>query len=251
FIKVSPELAKIISIGDKERDEDGQVIGEIISLGQSEPYRYEFDIGENQKITKEDPILKQIEARLRLRAEVKQGKPYYKDREIRIDSPLEFKTDKYSLMAIAFEKVIEEEKEFIETETDYRFIKVSPELAKIISIGGKERDEDGQVIGEIISLGQSVPYKYEFDIGENQKITKEDPILKQIEARLRLKAEVKQGKPYYKDREIRIDSPLEFKTDKYSLMAIAFGEEEEEKEAILKVKFKNLSPEIAEVVKVG
>ncbi|GAG14296.1 unnamed protein product, partial [marine sediment metagenome] len=114
-------------------------------------------------------------------------------------------------------EVIEEEKEFIEVaEIDYKFIKVSPELAKIISIGDKERDEDGQVIGEIVSLGQNMPYKYEFDIGEEQKIIKEDPALKQIEAKLKLKAEVKGGKPYYKDREIKIDSPLEFKTEKYT-----------------------------------
>ena len=220
FVKIKPELVKAISVGDKETNENGLVIGEILSLGQSTPYKYEFDIGENQKITKEDPLLKQIGAKLRLKAEVKQGKPYYKDKEIKIGLPLEFNTSKYILNAVPFEE--EEEKEFFEAEIDSLFVKIKPELVKAISVGDKETNENGLVIGEILSLGQSTPYKYEFDIGENQKITKEDPLLKQIGAKLRLKAEVKQGKPYYKDKEIKIASPIEFKTSKYNLLIVPF-----------------------------
>ena len=245
FIKVKPELAKIISVDDKELNENGQVIGEIISLDQSEPYKYEFDIGEEQKIIKQDPVLRQIEARLKLTAEIKQGKPYYKDREIRIGSPLEFKTEKYTLTIIPLK-----EKEFVETEMDYRFIKVKPELAKIISVDDKELNENGQVIGEIISLDQSEPYKYEFDIGEEQKIIKQDPVLRQIEARLKLKAEVKQGKPYYKDKEIRIDSPLEFKSNNYILTAIPF-EKEEERMIDLHVILKDLDEDTIKKISVG
>ena len=249
LIKLEPEVLKVISIGDKEQDESGQVIGEIISLGQSEPYRYEFDIGGEQKITEEDPVLKQVEARLKLMAEVKEDKPYYKDREIRVGLPFEFKTDKYTLNAIPIKK-----KEFIETEMDYRFIKVKPELVKTISIGDKEQDESGQVIGEIISLGQSEPYRYEFDIGGEQKITEEDPVLKQVEARLKLMAEVKEGLPYYKDREIRVGLPVEFKTKKYTLLAIPLKEKEEEGEEKIidmNVTLKDLDEDTLKKISVG
>ena len=248
FIKVSPEKEKIVSIGDKELDENGQVIGEITSLGRTMPYKYEFDIGGGQTIIKEDPILKQIETKLKLTAEVKGEKIYYKDREIKVNSPIEFKTKKYTLMAIPFKKG-----ELIETEKEFLFIKVSPEKEKIVSIGDKELDENGQVIGEITSLGRTMPYKYEFDIGGGQTIIKEDPILKQIETKLKLTAEVKGEKIYYKDREIKVSSPLEFKTKKFNLLAIPREKEEEgeERKIDLNVTLKDLYEDTLKKISVG
>ena len=140
--------------------------------------------------------------------------------------------------------------EFVEIETDCRFIKLRPEVLKLISVGDEELDENGEVRGEIIGLGQSVPHKYELDIGQGQKIIKEDSILKEVEARLKLKTEVKQGNIYYKDKAIKIGLPLEFETNKYTLVAIPLGEEEKEI-VTLKVKFASLMPELIRVVKAG
>ena len=145
--------------------------------------------------------------------------------------------------------------EFIEMEINCKLIKLQPEKLKLISVGDKEIDETNNEIGKIVSLGQSTAYKYEFDIGEDQKLIKEDPMLRQIEAKLKLSMEVKQDTPYYKDKEIRIGSPLEFKTDKYDLLAVPLEETKENsgKEIIstIYVKFKNLFPEIVESIKQG
>ena len=147
--------------------------------------------------------------------------------------------------------IITEEKELIQTEINYLFMKVSPEVEKIISIGDRELDESSQVIGEITSLGRTMPYKYEFDMGGGQKIIKEDPVLKQIETKLTLTAEVKGEKIYYKDREIKVSSPLEFKTKKYNLLAVPLKETGKEKWVSLRVKFSRLVPEIANVIGKG
>ena len=217
FIKLKPEVLKLISVGDKELDRNGQVIGRITSLGESEPYRYTFDIGAGQRISKGDPILRQLKARIKLKAKVEQSNLYYKDKEIKVGLPLEFKTNEYSVTAIPFKEEEEEEAEAL-IEVDYQFIKLKPEVLKLISVGDKELDENVQVIGEIISLGQSEPYKYEFDMGKGQKVIKEDPVLKQMRARVRLKAAIKENKIYYKGEEIKVDVPLEFNADKYSII---------------------------------
>ena len=123
-------------------------------------------------------------------------------------------------------KPLEPKKEFVEIEKGFRFIKLEPEVLKIISVGDKELDKNGQVIGEIIGLGQSTVYKYGFDIGQGQTIVKEDARLKEIRTKLKLKAEVRQNSLYYKDEEIKIGLPLKFETNKYSVAAIYFEEEE-------------------------
>lgn len=148
------------------------------------------------------------------------------------------------------------EKEFIETQIDFQLIKVKPEVAKIVSVGDKELDENGEIVGEIVGLGQSMPYKYELDIGggQKQKIVIEDAILKQMEAKVKLKTELKQNNLYYKDVLIKVGSPLVFKTNKYSLTAIPFFEEKErikERQILLKVKFSGVLPEIANIVRKG
>ncbi len=145
-------------------------------------------------------------------------------------------------------------KEFVEIETSCLLIKLEPEIAELISIGDKEFYENGELLGEIIELDQSEPYRYIFNLGANQIIIKDDPRLKQIKAKLKLKALVKENKPYYKDREIRVGLPLELETEKYSIEIVpteAEEEEIEEKKIILSMKFISIFPEIAEVIKVG
>ena len=111
---------------------------------------------------------------------------------------------------------------FIEIERNCQLVEVKPEILALISVGDKELDWDGEIIGEIISLGESEPYEYEFDIGEGEKIVEEATDLRQLKAKLKLKAEVEQDKLYYKDKMIKIGSPLEFKTIKYSITAFPF-----------------------------
>ena len=126
-----------------------------------------------------------------------------------------------------------EEKFIIEIETNCQFNGIEPEELKLISVGDKEQDTAGQVIGEILSLGESGPYVLEFNIGDGKTIVKEHVSLKQIVAKLKLKAEVKNNALYYKDKVLRIDSPLKFKTSKYTLSGAFIREGRELEERVI------------------
>ncbi|MFC1699092.1 DUF4330 domain-containing protein [Candidatus Omnitrophota bacterium] len=255
FIKVRPEVLPLISVGDQELGGNWKVIGEIVSLGTSEPYKYEFDIGGGEKIVKESADLRQQVVKLKLKVVPHRNGLYYKNKLIKIGSPLEFKTDEYTLHTIVNKERKEGEKETIAVETDCRFIKVRPEVLPLISVGDKELGGNWEVIGEIVSLGTSEPYKYEFDIGGGEKVVKQSHDLKQQAVKLKLKAVVQKGGLYYKNRLIKIGSPLEFQTDEYHLIAVPSKEEKRAKEekreklVFLRVKFNNLMPELAEVIK--
>ena len=247
LIKLKPELLEIISVGDRELDKKGQVIGEIISLNQIVPYKYEFDLGGDQKIIKEDPILKQIDAKLKLKAEFKEGRAYYKKNEIKIGSPLKFITSKYSLLTVPVEVIILEER-FIDL---YVILKdINEDTLQKISIGNKELDERGNVVAEILSLGKIESSSTEFDFGSGNLVRKADSSKKQIFTEMRIKCQIKDNNQlYYKDKMIKIGSSFVFKTNEYALTAVP---SEKEKEWVsLQVKFSNVVPEIAKFVQKG
>lgn len=97
FIKLKPEALKMISVGDKEWDSDGNLIGEIISLGELLPYVYKFDVGPNKKLIRKDPELQQIAVTLKINAAVRDKNIYYKDKQILEGGMLEFSSAKYSV----------------------------------------------------------------------------------------------------------------------------------------------------------
>lgn len=245
LIKLKPELLTMISVGEKELDENGQVAGEIISLGQSKPYRYEFDIGE-QKIIKKHPALKQIESKLKLRAEAKEGKLYYKDREIKVGSLLEFKTDNFTLTAIPYEEGKEEERIINLYVT---LIDLDQELLKDISVGDKETDENDNTIAEILSLDKVEDSSLKFDLGRGSVVKEEEGTKKQISVRMKLKCQVKDGSQlYFKGEKVEYNSPIEFKTDKYEITGLVTLKEKWLK---LQVKFTKVVPEVAKVIQKG
>ncbi|MBL7196524.1 MAG: DUF4330 domain-containing protein, partial [Candidatus Omnitrophica bacterium] len=81
FIKLKPEVARMISIGDKELDSDGNLIGQILSLGKLAPYSYEFDVGPNKKLIRKDPELQQVTVILKINSVIRGKNIYYKDKQ--------------------------------------------------------------------------------------------------------------------------------------------------------------------------
>lgn len=221
FIKVKPELLKHITVGDKELDENREVIGEIVSLGQSEPYRYEFDIGENQKIIEEDPVLRQIEARLKLKPEVKEEKPYYKDKEIKIGLPIEFKTSNYIIIAIPSEEEEEEEKEKWMS-LRAKFSRVVPEIAKIVQEGDIEKDAFMRTIARIRSIISNKP-SLVTSIYEGAFITLNHPFDRDIEVSLEVLCVEKEGAYYFKNDLTKMGNNIKFIADLYSVSGLIIG----------------------------
>jgi len=132
------------------------------------------------------------------------------------------RTETIPAISQAISEVKEEPKrEFLEIDdVDCLFIKLEPQIAKVISVGDKEVDNKGQIIAEILKIGQVSPYVYEFNIGAERKLLKNDPEFKQIPVTLKIKAEVKQDNLYYKDKQILDNSSIVFATSKYQLEGI-------------------------------
>lgn len=108
---------------------------------------------------------------------------------------------------------------FVETELNFVFKKLPPEVLSLISVGNKEIGEDGEVMAEILSLGEARPYNYEFNIGSSKKIIA-DPVMKDLPVTLRIKARVRQNNLYYKNSLISDNSVIYFLTDKYRAEAL-------------------------------
>lgn len=115
---------------------------------------------------------------------------------------------------------VEAPKTVIETELDFILNKLNPETARLIAKGDREVDEKGEVIAEIISLGRALPVTYEIDTGNQQKLIKDDPLLKKIPALLKIKAEFKDNVLYYKGKPIKANSTIDFVSAKYKLEAL-------------------------------
>ncbi len=108
-------------------------------------------------------------------------------------------------------------KEFIKITINCKFVKLRPKVLEIISRGDKELDSNGNLIGEIVSLGAISPYVHKLNVGLDQKLIQEDSELKQATVTLKINAKVDGQKIYYKDKQILIGSTLEFSTGKYSV----------------------------------
>lgn len=120
--------------------------------------------------------------------------------------------------------IIEAPKTFIETELNFILNKLEPETARLILKGDREVNEKGEVIAEIISLGRILPVTYEIDMGDQQKLIKDDPALKKIPALLKIKAEFKDNTLYHKGKPIKANSVIDFVTGKYKLEALYLPE---------------------------
>ena len=215
LIKLKPELLKMISVGEKELDENGEVIGEIISLGQSEPYAYKFDIGE-KIIIKEDALLKQVEAKLKLKAEVKQGRPYYKEREIIIGSSLEFKTDKYEITGLLYLK-----EKWLKFRV--KFTGVGPEVARSLLKGDVEKDVFERTIGRIDSILSNEPAMLETITVEGKFVTLNHPFNRDIVVSLDAKCIEKEGAYFYKDYLAKMGNEIVFSATSYSILGMIVG----------------------------
>jgi hypothetical protein len=252
FIKLTPEQIKYIAVGDKEFDENGKIIGEIISLDKIEPYIFELTIGSAGRWFKEDPILKQAEAKLRLNVNNRSGSLYYKNSLLSDNADFEFKTDKYRVFAV--HRYNELEKRMLDVDVVIKDL--DDNTAKLISAGDKEEDDNGNIFAEILRISELEQSSIKFDLGDGNFSQGEDAKKKQLSAKMRLKCSIRGNQIYYKERQLRHDLPFEFVTDKYRAVAV-LGKTFKEPTRIvqkwlkLNVKFMGIIPEVAKTIQEG
>jgi hypothetical protein len=107
----------------------------------------------------------------------------------------------------------------IELELIFDFRNLDAKTLGVISVGDKEIDEKGQVIGEILRLEEPAFQTHKVNVGGKIRV-KKDRELKHMLATLRVKPIYRLSRVYYKDKQIDYDSPINFITDKYTLEAI-------------------------------
>lgn len=255
FIKLEPEIAKLISVSDKEYNSKGEISGEIIALKEISPYLEELNIGRGKKIITEHPHLKEVTAWFKLNAVVKDNEIYYKNHQFAINSPFKFKTDKYEVIAIPLSKY--DAKVFEGTYLDFYIIlkALDDKTLSLISRGDKEIDTNGNTVAEILYVGKIENDSFTFNVGENNFIRVEDPSKRQIMVRMRLNCQIRnEDEIYFKNIKIQYNTLIEFKTDEYKVDGIVTPTYEIPhvgKWISLQVKFTGIIPEMSNIIKKG
>lgn len=230
FIKIQPDIMKLISVGDKEFDENGSAIAEIILLGSISPYQYKIDMGNGEIKIITDSVLKELPAYLRLKAGIKDNRLYYKDKEIMINSPIEFRTPEYIAQAIPL-PVPKEKEKFIEkwVRVKVKFSGVFPELATIINSGHMERDGEGKIIGVLKEVISNKPSEISaLKLEENRLIYVNDPYRNDVIVSLDLLCTEQEGALYFKNYAVKIGNQIAFSSELYIISGMIIGIEKSE-----------------------
>lgn len=227
LIRLGPKLLKVISIGDKELDEDSRVIAEILNIGNEEPLKYEFDIGNKEIIYHEDQELKQVLTKMRITAAVKGDTLYYKDKKISLNSVFEFKTDKYSVNAVvASDKKTKKQLKEVWVQLKVKFTDIIPELSAAIKEKDKEVDPEGKVVANLntILTNKSADI-LTMTLKENKVVyvSGTHPVFKEIIALLSVLCIDKEGTLYFKNYPVKIGNSITFTTDSYAVSGTIIG----------------------------
>jgi len=257
FIKLSPDRLQLISVGDKEFDREGNILGEIINLGRISSYTYQLDIGNMQQISKEDKFLKEIAAKISVQAEVKGSNIYYQGQTVTTGTPFEFTTNKYTLLVDPdfHRKELTLREKLIDF---YVILKdLDKDLLEKISVGNKELDEKGMLVAEILEIGSIRNSSVDIKLGENNFVSGELSDKKQISAKMRLRCQISdEDNIYFKNKTIKEDDPISFQSEEYSAKFILTKVFEiipsiDKKWLSLQVKFDNIIPEITRLIQKG
>ncbi len=260
FKNLTPEAAELISIGDKEIDDGGNVIGEILAVNRIEPNFIEIVLGEGNTIVKEDAQKKQVTVKMNLVGRLDGNDIFYKENKIKIGSTIDFKTDKYEakgIIALEVSRTAEVSKAgFNAMNLSLLFKNLSPEIANLISVGDFEADKSGNTIAKVLTVGRPEPYSYKVDLGGGNYITRTDPQKKQLLTKVEIMGRIEGNAFYFRDKRIALDSEIEFNTNKYDIKGIVIKEPVSVKPSVklpinVDFLFKNLSPEIANLISVG
>lgn len=114
-------------------------------------------------------------------------------------------------------KLEQPEKEFIEIRVKGKLVKVKPEVRGLISIGDKEWDSSGKLIGEITELGEFEPYILKIKIASGKQLHRQNPDLKQATVILKITAQLRENHVYYKNFRIFEGDTLDFCNEKYTV----------------------------------
>lgn len=228
LIKIAPEKIPLIMAGDKQIGGNGDVIGEIISLGKPGPYQYIFNMSSTSGtrigfLTKDDALLKEMPAKLKLKVEVRDlNGAYYNNQQLLFNIPVTFSTEKYSVLAVPI--VPAEQKYESWMQIKVKFAGLYPELSNIISKGHIELDSEGRVIGRLKEIASTKPTDVQaLKLEENTIAVISDPFRSDVVAILDILCSKMPDGYYYKNYSVKIGSQITFSSELYQVTGIILG----------------------------
>lgn len=260
FKNLSPQVAGLVAVGDKELDSEGKVSAEVLEKSKIETNFIEIQISETDTLIREDAQRKQVTLKIELLGILDGDYILYKGNKVKIGSDISLKTAKYEIKG----KIIPNPSQYeviparnINPITlDVLFNNLSPEVANLISVDDFEVDKNGDTIAKVLKVGPVEPYSYRVDLGGGNYITKIDPQKKQVQAKLEVSGGIHGNAFYFRGERIAIDSGISFNTEKYAAVGVILREpatiKKTEKEwQLVKIRFNNLIPELANIIKDG
>ena len=223
FKDLSEDTLKLISEGDKQINENGEVIAEVAKVGKIENNSLEINLGSGNFVTVEELAKKQMSVKLRLKGEIDQdGLLYFDNLPINYNYRFTFKTDKYAVECQAANLLSNEK--WIEIRV--RFSGIIPELAGLISGGDTEKELGVKLVGRLKSIVSSKTSEIQtLSVEQNKIITIPQPYTRDIEVILNLLCSEKGGVFYYKNYPVKIGNLVTFTTDLYNISGQIVGME--------------------------
>jgi hypothetical protein len=219
FIKVSPEIKKLIALGDKEMDKNGAEIGQITALSDAQPFRYSLNVGDQNTFELQDPVLKKIPVKLKIRGEIFDNKLYYNKQQLVSNKPFIFQTNKYSVVVMP---TLTNQDKWIQVKV--RFSATLPEITKMLNEGHLEKDKEGRIIGKLKKIISSDSIQVStLKTDEDKFLILGDANRNEITALLDLLCTEKEGVLYFNNYQIKLGSRIVFTSDIYTIAGIIIG----------------------------
>lgn len=225
LIKIKPEVLALIAIGDRETDEKNNTVGEIIWVGESKPAKYLVNLGSNEKYEVDDPTLRQLPVKLKIKTEKRLGDNniyniFYNNQKISIGEPFRFTTNKYAVEVIP--NLPTQKEAWVEIKV--KFSAISPEINKLISEGYIEKDKKGRIIGRLNKIVSIHPSQVQaLKVEEGKFIFVTDPLRNDVVAILEILCTKKEGSLYFKDFSVKTGTQMTFVSELYVISGEVIG----------------------------
>lgn len=223
FIALKGDDVKLLAVGDKEFGPDGEVNGEITSLGSPRAYEIRVDLGDGKSKLIRDESSLEVSGKIRLRTELKGRNLFYKGEILLISQTVDFKTVKYSVQFCpVLAKDIPGKERWLRAKV--RFPATMSEISNVVSRGHIERDEDGRIIGKLAEIISNANSKVSsISVSDNKFIFVDDPYRNDILVYMDILCSEKGGIFYFKDYPVRMGNQIAFASELYVISGIIVG----------------------------
>jgi hypothetical protein len=225
--EIDEDMVKLISVGDKDINELGQIEAEILRLGKIENNSLDINLGNNVSVTGQDSRKKQISTKMRMRCQIEDGKYlYFKGKKITRSTLFEFKTDKYKVKGIIAKMFeIAPLVPFVKEKWITLRVEISgvlPEIAKVIKEGDVEKNAFDEVVARIQSIINNKPSQL-LSVREDDVVVLNHPFNRDMLLSLNVLCAEREGVYYFKNYPVKMGNNIVLAMELYSISGVIVG----------------------------